>query len=299
MKRILYPIILSALAGGCGTKAAVSGRPTDTNLRATNAKNESEAPWEFAVRVSARVSGVSSQDLERLVVDPDCTIALSAGWRRVLMTVPEDDQSDQIRPDEVAIHRFLGLVEGRVRVPIPPIWVAGVTSVIFNRAERPDWDDYLSFPTPKRLDEASYKPRADVGDASFRRANDRWLVTQGSEEWSLPAYDGVGPVDYVRVHLCGGDAYVALYAWPPDGHMVHAIDRNSGEVMWSSKVWGSCGLLAYSGWGWHEVAFRSTSDKLVVFGLSSNIAYIEVFDKHTGADLWRFNTYLGTELSFP
>ena len=291
-------MVLSALGAGCGTKAAVVRHAADRNLEGPSDQNEAELPWQFAERVNGLFSGVSEQDLRRLVADPDSTIAVSGGWHRVLQTVAEGTLGESARPGNAALNRFLGLVEGRVGVPIPDFWEAGVLSTVHQRAERAEWDDYVYFPTPQRLENGAHERPSDAGDWSLRRADDRWLVTQGGVKWSLPAHDGRGPVDHVRVHLRGGNAYVALYAWPPGGHMVHSVDRSSGRVVWSSEVWADCGLTAYTGYGWHEVEIRTTSDQLVVFGLSTHIAYVEVFDRRTGQNLWRFNTYLGTGTSW-
>lgn len=296
MKWALYTTVLSGLAGGCGLTSTVADRRANESSN-RRVENKGESAREFAERTNALFSQLSAQDMGNLLSSLDSTIAVVAGWRRVLLSVTKVEQSDGARPEEAALSRFLGLVEGRAQVRIPPVWEAGVLSVILYEAERADWADDLRFFAPRWLYERTSKSDPNTALARLRRDGDRWLVTQGSEKWWLPTHDDMEVLDYVSVDIHGNNAFVALYLWPPIAYKLYAVDRSSGEVAWSSDVWACCELMNYQGWGWHSVELRATDERLSVFGLSTDIAYLEVFDRNTGENLWRFNTYLGASVN--
>jgi hypothetical protein len=49
-------------------------------------------------------------------------------------------------------------------------------------------------------------------------------------------------------------------------------------------------LVIYEGQCWHLAEMRLAGERLVIFGVSCGVAYVEVFDKKTGEALCRFST---------
>lgn len=80
------------------------------------------SPEELAARIAKFLPTSTRTELGRLVAVSDCTAVMAAGWERVRRTMPETMQEAAVTPDILAISRFLGLIEGRLQVPIPKTW---------------------------------------------------------------------------------------------------------------------------------------------------------------------------------
>jgi hypothetical protein len=236
------------------------------------------SPRELAVRLNKLLSSSSTIELNRLVAEPDTTVALAAGWERVSRTLPASRQEEPLAPDDQAISRFLGLLEGRIQIPVPAAWEAAVKSVKAHRQGEVRFS---------RVKEAG-QPFPD--GAFLRRAGERWIVKKDGHLIKLPANDGLGPVDFAAVEIAPERAYTALFGWPPVPYELSATDRGSGEIVWSTRVWATGDWLSYSGTGWHFVAIRSARESVAVFGISFDSVYVEVFDKNTGKNSCRFST---------
>jgi hypothetical protein len=191
--------------------------------------------------------------------------------------MPKAKQQDLVRPDGLALWRFLGLVEGRIQTPIPAAWEAAVKSAK-GSSRMAIWFSY-----PELIEGALKRSRPQ------RQAHE-WIVEKDRLSIRVPVEDGLGPVDNVAVHVDTEAVYIALYGWPPIPYRVFAFDRASQKVIWSSKVWAAGGLMNYQGQGWHVAEMRLAGETLTVFGISEGSAYIEVFDKKTGENRCRFST---------
>ena len=239
------------------------------------------SPGELATRIDSLFSAATEHELDLLVAAPDCTVALASGWEGVRRTLPKERQQKIVSPDREAISRFLELVGRRTRFPIPGIWEASVKNAkSYGR-------DNIWFPLPKTVEKSAGVAAPVV---LLRREGDQWIVKKGSQTVTLPAEDGRGPVDKATVAMTDETVYVALHAWPPTPYKLYAIERSSGKIIWSSLVWADGGFMNYSGQGWHVVELRLAGDKLAVFGVSTGTAYIEVFDRRTGENQYRFGT---------
>ncbi len=236
------------------------------------------SPRDLAVRIGKLLSSSSTSDLDHVVIDSDSTVALAAGWERVSRTLPKAEQDEAVSPDAQAISRFLGLLEGRVRCPIPKAWEASVKSAKGRSQGR------ISFTRPERQE------RLLTGRRPLERVGQLWAVKMDGQLIKLPAADGLGIVDCASVELAAEKAFVALYGWPPTPYRLFAVDRESGKVLWSSKAWAAGNWLNYSGQGWHDVFVRFAGETLTVFGIAGSTVYVEAFDDKTGECRWRFST---------
>jgi hypothetical protein len=193
--------------------------------------------------------------------------------------MPEAEQHEVISPDGQAISRFLGLVEGRIQVPIPKAWEATVKSAK-GYGQRAIWFSY-----PKRVE------RSSIEDWSLGRDGDQWIVKKDGQSIRVPVEVRLAPVEKAAVHLAAETAYVALYhSWPPTPYRLLAVHPGNGKVIWSAKVWAAGGLTDYDGDGWHVAELRLVGETLAIFGVSDSAAYIELFDKKTGKNRCRFST---------
>jgi len=217
---------------------------------------------------------------------------MAAGWERVRRTLPETEQDDNVTPDLLAITRFLGLIEGRLQVPIPKTWEETVKAA-HGRSQRS-----IGFPRSDLVLVA----RASEEKWRVERDGAHWLVKKDSQLIKLPAEDALGWVLHATVECAGEKAYVALYG-APFAYTLFATDKSNGKVIWSSKVWGPSKvwppgvIVNTSGSDWHVVTTRSSGETLVVFGFSGSAVYIEVFDCKTGENRCRFSTAYFDEIA--
>ena len=158
--------------------------------------------------------------------------------------------------------RFLGLIEGRVRIAIPKLWEASIKSMKCHSRE------LLSFSVPEVGKSSATGEGISRIIRSLHRESDRWVVSDGSHNYVLPADDRVGPVDSAAVIVSGSTAYVALYGWPPIPYKLYAIDQRTSKSVWSSLIWAEGGFINYEGQGGHFVEIRIAADRLGLFGVS-------------------------------
>lgn len=189
------------------------------------------------------------------------------------------------RLDLLAITRFLGLIEGRLQVPIPKAWEETVKSAMGYGRKR------IWF--PPRLDLAM-AARND-GQWPLERNGTHWLVKKVNQSIKIPA-DDHDPATDASVACASEWAYVAVYDSLSDAYRLFAVDQHSGSVIWSSKVWGRSSvsppgvIVGRSGSDWHFANTRLSGEMLVVFGFSGQALYVEAFDRKTGKNRCRFST---------
>ena len=239
--------------------------------------HDAREPKELTARIGEMLSDHPPREPGQLIASPDISIALAGGWARVLWSMPAKT-GDIWQPDRLALARFIGLVEGRVGMPVPADWEKTLYSAVYS-------EDRPFFLPTTRPAENEQQPGVAVS-----QQGDSWVVQRGTEEWRLPVADRRGPVDDAAVVVHEDHAYVTLHAWPATQYMLYRLDRASGRVEWSTRVWGVGEGVWYQGYGFHWVQLRLTSDQLVVFGISNDVAYVEIFGPATGHNLCRFGT---------
>ena len=275
-------LLASMLVAGCGFTATEDG-PRE-NPADISPCGQVPSPRDLAKRVGAMVSAASAQELESRMADADDGMALSAGWERVRRTMPEKEQQEALRPDRETIARFLGLVEGRTRFPIPAIWETAMKSLQY--LSRKQFWFYL----PQVLEGAANAEGESASGVAIRREGDQWTITKANQTISLSTTDRFGSGGKAAVELKGETAYVALYGRFPFSYKLYAVDRRSGKVIWVSRVWAGSGFGLRMGQDWHVVEIRVAGGKVAVFGVSSDTAYVEMFDQKTGENQCRFGT---------
>lgn len=257
-----------------------------TQHKAIAALQAAEEPQDIARSCHRLFTQASEEGLRGFLAHADHGVALAAGWERVRRTIPTIvDEEAYTKPDRTAVSRFLGLVEGRLQMSLPPVWEAALRAASSNGREN------IWFAWP--YDKAATMPAVHGDDAQeirrveSRREGDRYLVTVGDKTWTLPYADiGRG----VFVELAGDTTFVALYEDTATPYQLYAIDEESGKVRWEADVWAGTVPTGGTGLSWHNVEVRVHGNEVVVFGVSGNAAYVETFDVKTGKSLCRFGT---------
>lgn len=261
---------------------------TQASIRSAASLSGARSPEELVARISKLIVTATRSDLDSLVTVSDCTTSLAAGWERVRRTMPETEQEHVVVPDSMAVSRFLGLMEGRLHVPLPRTWTETLNSSAGHGQK-------------------SIRFRGGSDLAGAERSSGGWRVQRDGAGWLLKADRRViklpaevvalDPDSHGTIEFAHDRAYVAVYGSLPESkYKLFAIDPGTGKVLWSSdvrgtsRVWPSGVLVGYSGNYWHVVTKRSSDETLVLFGISGEAVYIEVFDRKTGGNRCRFST---------
>jgi len=245
---------------------------------------EASSPADLAHSLASLLSQRSKCDLDSIAATQNCTAALAAGWERVRRTIPLQKREKAVAPNKEEIFRFLRLVKRQMGIVIPANWEVAVQNA--NSYGR----DNIWFREAADFSKPNLTSTSGNSSAIVRRENGRWTISWNSQTWSVLASDDQGLVEKASVELADKCAYVCMYGPIPFPYKLYALDRNGGNVLWSSDVWASGALINYYGQGGHDVEMRATPDKIAVFGISVNAVYIEVFDRETGHSMCRFST---------
>ncbi|MEX0712378.1 MAG: hypothetical protein WD278_08505 [Pirellulales bacterium] len=228
-------------------------------------------------------AGATAAQLEQLRFHKNPSIALTAAWEKVRLTIPRLPARDRIRLDT---QRFLGYVEGRLGVPVPEIWgnvVAGAEAGNRSGARFRQPDDL-------RYDDTGYG-RATPGISVTRRGNSLFLKS-GEVSVPLPIEVRARLPSDMSVHLNEEEGYVAVpYSMVAAPFPLFRIDPQSGKVLWRAELWG-CGFSPIvTGPGhYHWVGLVRQKDLLIVFGVGTLAAYVEGFAVTDGSNIFRFTT---------
>jgi hypothetical protein len=271
-------VMLSLLLYAAGSDLIAAAADTSVQKReGAVSLSRVGSPRQLATHVDRLFSSSSIREVDRLIADQDCTVALAAGWERVRRTMPVVKQREPVSPDAQAIARFLGLIEGRLQIPITLAWEATVKST------RGYGRGAIWFSCPKIVEKSMALHRPV-------RHGDQWIVEKDGQTIKLAVEDRFGPVDSAAVLPADKAVYVALYGSRPHPFRVLAVDRDKGNVIRSYEVWAAGGLVDYQGRGWHHVEMHLTGETLTVFGISDGELYIEAFDRMTAKNRCRFGT---------
>ena len=86
----------------------------------------------------------------------------------------------------------------------------------------------------------------------------------------------------------GGIGVVAFYDRRPQVYLLLCVKNDN--IKWQAEVWRYGGPSGGTGGSWsHDLEITIQEDCVAVFGTGSGGAYVEAFDKRTGANLFSFS----------
>jgi len=241
----------------------------------------------------------SLAELRKLRCGEDAGIALRAAWEPVRRSIAEhataneDSTNARFTPDSAPLNRFIGFVEGRLKVVIPEAWLEIVESAEANSQQT------VQFPGLRRNAAGFHKTDAGLiagPGLDVSRTDNGVLVTIGDDSFQLDDVVLEGSDAFVG-HIAGISAlmdkrscYAALYSSDCRNYYLYCIDRDSGKRRWRQEVWAGApvGLLR-SGYR-HCVWMQAQDDTVYLLGLCFDCVYIEAFATDDGKPLFRFST---------
>ncbi len=278
---------------------------TTTTASAKTQKHVSEvlrAPTALHLRIAykALLKKAQPRDLRKLKSGLYDGIALQLAWSDVTRSTFNEGRrlkqtNNGMQLDRRALSRFVGFLEGRLRVTIPVWWEK---AVLGGRALN---CDSLSFPVEENFtyQKTKYGPWAPVGTFMLKRGQDV-LLQSGKESLTVPPAVIQGTPDLgpsVSALVGPFRSYVALH-WSTSGKFfLFCIEPMESKVLWKTSVWADNTVLVQGGAfragtrpGVHAVTIKEQGDRVFVFGSDGLSIYVEGFKRKDGASLFRFCT---------
>jgi|GEM_PF-3182211 len=254
-------------------------------LRATDELTHTDA-------ISRVYLHAGSHLLNQLARHRDSGIALTGAWARVVAAARtaqsgKQEGTPQRSAFQADLERFLGFVEGRLRITPPADWVRLVRMTEATADWGIQFGEFYRFRKESlRLDGVVFR------NGSVRRDGDDLQVTLGSEQYRLRDALLKSKRPYGVVGAISGDlAVTALITSHGLSYPLMALDKRSGEVKWSADVW-ALGDGGGSGLGDHWSNLVIENKNVYVFGIATNGLYIEAFSLQDGTVAFRFRAPL-------
>jgi hypothetical protein len=291
------------------------------------AQAENGTAFQSAVRKFLDVPG-NVDRINTLRKHADDTLSLCGAWELVRDSVPVERQgrpNNLRRPNAIAIERFLGFAEGRLRIEIPAWWERNVRDCVSDGAA--SWPmsgpraatQYHAAPSPpglfpdakdRQLVITWYYGVIPVKD-SFMLSSGIYRKHDGDAKTSQPPPDELpritcklpaqiveklreGPLNALTCYM---DDHFCLVAVTPllmdaSPYEVYCIDHREERTVWQATVWtggGDKGPLGPRG-GEHAASIELKQGRVLIFGVESRGAYFEGFSLKDGKPLVRFST---------
>jgi hypothetical protein len=261
--------------------------------------------WQQLERVRHTAVSASPEQLQKLSADANDGVAIRAAWEIARRRLAEDIAADPHNKDGILLKgadRFIGFVEGRLRVSVPQWWASQLALARATRLERPelfgswDWDkDRLTQIGPRELSTAF-----GVVPSIVRNKSGELHIAWDKRKLRLSAKqipndptceDLTGLVYRDRCLVLGYDR--DSFSWL--NWVIYGVDPISSDVLWSSRRTFDARRtdgdpMGHTGASIHHVSLVGRDDVVFVFGMECKLVYIEAFRLSDGRPLMRFNS---------
>jgi hypothetical protein len=307
----LWGLALVSLFASCIVGTAQDDRPMKQVSDSTPAPIEARlrsilaSPYAYEGNGPGLVKGfralyqeLGTEGVRRLKAHPHDGVALRAAWEEVRQSVPEKAQANSRGKDldGPTAQRYLGFLEGRLRVNAPPWWQKYFLAAQAYHRENIFFSiPYESWPYSKFQSVGTDRLLSVPKGASLVKGAEGLVYKseQGSLVVPSDAVDSEkvrGPIDSLCASADSHRWYLAVHGSRGMGYPLFGINRATGKVAWQSSVWAAATSAVYTGRGYHFVAVVPHADKVLVFGMANDVAYVEGFRAETGECLFRIGT---------
>jgi hypothetical protein len=303
MKALLLTSALVVVVSGCGRPDSATGCIDLVDERASRYQ-QATTPEQLSRVCAEQFVTARDSELSALEAHSSPGVAFAAAWeraRRVLVNPATGDRLERYG----SMCRFVGFVEGRLRVRTPEAWRNLLFSAQAVPQTRTDVRSWVHFGLPGNDIKSSSTAAIDVAtpdSATIIERSGHAYLRVGRQETPLPAevvdakdsffYGGI-PEPVLTQDTC----VVAVYRLRPYGFPLYCLSRHDGAVQWKEDVWAGGGLEHYEGVGFHRVWLAKDASSVIVFGVGDDAAYIEGFQLNDGTNWFRFCTSYHLDLS--
>ena len=254
--------------------------------------------------------GVSSADIRQLKQSKNVTVALLAAWREVQIREGLFITNYSNSLERGSVLRFLGFLEGRTQINVPPWWERTLlSSGIVNRSvgiplfdlstcttsprprdkqrETYEFNEELRLSVPSKLQIS--KMESGINISTFYLGNRRTIIipTSSFKKIKRKTSGGMIYVKFDRKHV-----YLAIFN-NSGSFWVWCLEKDSGRLVWDAIVWGG-GYGMGGNWDNQELDIFECGNCVVIFGASNIGMFVEAFDIENGKVLFRFSTSFWT-----
>ena len=244
-----------------------------------DAVSVTDSPKDVVEKLSkALIAKPTKRELDMCLRSDNAGAALSAYWYERIWVEPSFKRSKQ-----VDMSQFFAFVEGRLCTRIPPIWREAVAT-----REK----DHCHF-MMEHLGRAVSDPSIYAAIQSQEKIDEKWTLVTNGKRIALPDRVKLGrPLQSIAYAANGsGQLFVADYWARAVSFDLVCIDEKVSQVIWHSQVHPVPPGTTYSGTGFNLVDIVIELNRIMVFGISDNAMYLNVFDSRTGAVEFRFSSH--------
>lgn len=284
--RFIYlPFLLLLNSESCDDPCrAVDTNSTEQRIqKALGAKNSSENLAAYKNLFNL----VENGEISTLKHHRNVGIGIRMAWEEILRKLPKEDKGGPAQPiDSRLLHYFVGFIEGRVDCELPSWWKETLLSAHVNKR------DDVRFTLPQKAFIDTKKDGLFGRIVPNLKAGDPLVLVTGKQKIIIPSstVENMETCDFASFVITGKRVYVAWHLDAAASYKQYCVDRQSGMILWGTKVWADGGNVFYGGIGSHVVALVDQKECLIVLGASESCIYLEAFDKDNGKNLYRFST---------
>ncbi len=301
-----------------------SDSPSPPGRQTVNLDQLARAPEEYLIAIAKQMGEATDAELEVFRQHDNWGVALTAAWEEfVLRPTAKDLAVQTLVKDEVIglrVERWLGFVEGRLRVAPPPNWRSILRGAGISRSDgqqslplgffsddnpcEKQW--YDPFARPDEDDNTEYDANRDLLEVPlgvmWKRVPNRLVLTRKNGQsialdidrfkW-LPMQDDNHFGSARTLWETQGDhEFLAIFRTWGERFELAALDQRTRDWLWSTQVVGGRDHFFHSGLpdSSHCVTCLVSGETVYVFGHSMFSIYVEGFDLKTGKVQGRFSS---------
>lgn len=272
-----YLLLLAALAMVMPVSARTIRADPDNQSMKTGPISRALNHVDFKSRLKHRLVNLSDDRIEKFLSSTDSSLVLFVGWHRVTRELKNGDSNSRDEAGARALARFLGLVEGRIAMALPKSWEKRLLTARFDDHNRIEMEDCAA------------EEVETLRQAISRQEYQPWTVTVGDRKIKV-LDDQQGTRALVATAEDADTSYISVYSVFEKESSVVAIDRNTGEKKWQSRLFLGANSKKCDEGHWKLLELRVNDASVVAFGMEDTGQYFDAFDKATGKATCRFST---------
>jgi hypothetical protein len=287
--RMVTAIIVIATMGPAGASVAQDASESPDAQEQLNRIIGADHPAAQKELFAELYRNADKQALAALKGHTDPGVAIRTAWEEMYQRNPPENAAEVTREfGALALERFVGFVEGRLRIQVPDAWWQTIAAAERRPGQR---GIFYRIDTDCRYTLAGrtlITPGMTLDDVAISDGNSRVVippaVMQSHPQTSWHA---------ACVQIESSEWFLAFPQSFDSRYTLYCIGREDQAVRWSQPVWASeheWSPPGGTGYSYHCVSIVCRDDAVTVFGNSGVGAYIEVFRRVDGTPLMRFCT---------
>lgn len=238
-----------------------------------------------ASKISRLYAALFERNIEQLPLlktSESHSVAIQAAWQQV--RVGATQKSGRFSASDGALSRFLGFIEGRLRINVPLAWNSTLLSASGSNVRR-----FGALQNSIKYTPTGWRGvRAPVG-TRISIVDDKVIASLSDHIVRIPDEITSTRFPFISIGVLGSHALIAIHEENGYPHDVLFVDRKTGKTKWKSR---SCGCKWGASMGLHvtRVVVSVEKDRAYVFGASTNGFYLHGFSTDNGDTTVRFSS---------